>query len=134
MKIRPEDGTILFANGTISRGLSMKQFLASDPGRNAKETIVSQDRRHYEFDPEAGVGATIFFQREGVDRIFLVMSMPSDAAREWTEELELQRKTIHNAWLESELGKPPYVYSWGQVVSDYDARSCSSEIIVVYER
>ena len=96
--------------------------------------MISQDRRHYEFDPEAGIGATIFFQGDGVDRIFIVMSLPSDAAREWTEELELQRKRIHDAWLESELGKPPYSYAWGQVTSDYDARSCSSEIIVVYER
>ena len=134
MKIRPQDGTIFFAKGSVGRDLSVKQFLASDLGQSAKETIVSQERRHYEFEPEAGIGATIFFQDGGVDRIFLVMSMPSDAAREWTEDLELRRKTIHSAWLESELGKPPYVYSWGQVVSDFDARSCSSEIIVVYER
>ena len=134
MKIRSDNGTILFANGTVSRDLTMRKFVASDLGQSAKETIVSQDRRHYDFDPEAGIGATIFFLGERVDRIFIVMSLPSAATREWTEELELRRKTIHNTWLESELGKPPYDFEWGRVTSEYDARSCSSEIIVVYER
>ena len=134
MKISSKDGTIHFAKGIVSRDLSLPQFIGSSLGRSAKETISNTDRRHYEFDPETGISATVFFQGEALDRVLLMMSMPSDSAKIWTEELELQRKAVHDNWLESELGEPPHEYGWGRVVSDYDARGCVSEIIVVYER
>ena len=134
MKISSKDGTIHFANGIVSRDLSLPQFIGSSLGRTAKETISKKDRRHYEFDPETGISATVFFQDEALDRVLLMMSMPSDSAKIWTEELELQRKAVHDNWLESELGEPPHEYPWGRVVSDYDARGCVSEIIVVYDR
>jgi len=69
-----------------------------------------------------------------MDRVFVLMSIPSDKGNEWTEQLELTRKAKHDSWLRAELGEPPYDYAWGNVTSDYDPRGCASEIIVSYAK
>jgi hypothetical protein len=134
MKIRAADGSIVFTTCGLGSDTSLERFVRSEAGRRAKATVVNEERRHYEFDPEPGVGAIIFFRGAAIDRIHLTMSLPSDSAREWSERRELQRKTMHDAWLRTELGEPPYAYKWGRVTSDYDAHGCASEIIVVYDR
>ena len=62
------------------------------------------------------------------------MEIPTDKTGEWTRELELERKALHDQWLRRELGKPPYRYSWGTVASELDEKGVVSEIIVGYER
>ena len=133
MNINSVDGSITFASGPICRDTKRTEFLESPIGNSAKNECVNGNRSNYEFDPEPGVRGTIFFSNDRLDRVFLMMSMPSDARREWTEQLELARKANHDQWLAAELGRPPYEYSWGRVVSDFDPRGCASEIIVVYE-
>ena len=107
-------------------------FLGTKLGRDAKEELVNEDWRHYRIEPESGIVGTIFFKGERLDRVFLLMEIPSDKGKEWTEQLELERKAKHDSWLRSELGRPPYDYAWGNVTSDYDPRGCVSEIIVTY--
>lgn len=61
------------------------------------------------------------------------MEIPSDKdPNGWTEAHELERKSLHDAWLLREIGKPPYIYPWGSISSEYDAKGCVSEIIVTY--
>ncbi len=108
------------------------QFLDSSLGKNAKETLVNNERRHYEFDPEPGVAGTAFFQNNRLERVFLMMSLPSDKSKHVSEALELERKARHDAWLRDQLGPPPHEFPWGTATSDYDSRDCSSEIIVTY--
>ena len=50
----------------------------------------------------------------------------------WSEQQELNRKAEHDSWLASELGSPPYQYSWGEIESTYDQRTGSSLISVRY--
>jgi len=63
-----------------------------------------------------------------------MMDTPSDRPDQWSEQVELERKRDHDVWLRRELGEAPNRYDWGRVVSDYDARSCASNIIVYYRR
>jgi hypothetical protein len=62
------------------------------------------------------------------------MTFSNDRAREWSAELELERKAKHDQWLREELGEPPYRYDWGRVASEFDPKGLASEIIVVYEK
>jgi hypothetical protein len=50
----------------------------------------------------------------------------------WSEEKELEKKAKHDAFLVQYLGKPPYKYKWGEVSSQYDPRSGSSDVTIQY--
>jgi hypothetical protein len=58
----------------------------------------------------------------------------------WSEKREKQRKKKHDALLEKTLGPPThsdvvgahYELPWGQVLSSFDPRSASSEVVVSY--
>jgi len=132
VKISVFNGSISFEGGTIQLSHDRAQFLGSPLGKHAKEEFVNEGWRHYRIEPESGIVGTIFFKGERLDRVFLLMEIPSDKSKEWTEQLELERKAKHDSWLRSELGKPPYDYAWGSVTSDFDPRGCVSEIIVTY--
>jgi hypothetical protein len=134
MKIGAFDGAVSFASGEIKRHMDRAQFLGSAIGRSAQERLANDNWFHYHIEPEGGIAGTVLFRDDSIDRIFLTMRLPSDDTKQWSVEHELERKAKHDAWLQNELGRPPYSYSWGSVTSDYDARGCSSEIIVVYER
>jgi hypothetical protein len=134
MKIDTIDGTIRFTGGEIRPEMDRALFLDSASGKSAKERLVNDEWRQYQIEPEVGIVGGILFKDDKIERIFLTMRMPSDSSKRWSVEGELQRKAKHDEWLRMELGSPPYRYSWGNVVSDYDARACASEIIVVYDR
>ncbi len=134
MRISTIDGIVSFSSGSIGAAGNRAEFLKSSLGRTVKSEKVHGSKYQYDFDPEVGVSATAFFDGEQLDRIFLMMSMPSDAEGEWTEALELGRKAKHDNWLTQQLGNVPYEYKWGSITSDFDPRGCSSEIIIMYDR
>jgi hypothetical protein len=134
MKIDIFRGTLQFERGDIRRTLNMAEFLETPIGQTAKKGLVNESWTHYDFDPEEGVLGTVLFDGQVIDRIFLVMRLNGDSPDNWSVELELERKAMHERWLERELGKPPYSYAWGRVVSEFDPKGLASEIIVVYER
>jgi hypothetical protein len=134
MKIGVLDGSISFARGIILRGQNRERFLATDLGRNATQELVNKEWWHVAIKPEPGIAATLIFKMDCLDMVLLLMTIPEDSSEEWTPELELKRKAVHDLWLRSELGPPPYQYAWGQLASEFDAKGCVSEIIVAYGR
>ena len=134
MKIGRFDGTVEFSSGEIRRTWDRAQFLSSPVGSESKTGLQNEDWRHYDIKPEAGLAGSVLFKGDELQKIFLMTSMPSDQSGEWTVERELERKVIHDRWLRGELGNPPWNYSWGKVVSEFDAKSVASEIIIVYDR
>jgi len=134
MRISIFDGTVSFEHGSIRRSFDRAQFLESPVGRSAKESLANEDWKHYEIDPETGVAGTVLFKGDDIDRIFLAMRMDTDDSGEWTVEHEFERKAKHEQWLRKELGRAPYRYHWGRVVSEFDPKGLASEIIIVYER
>jgi hypothetical protein len=132
MKINVTDGSITFERGAIQAGTNRSRFLDTPLGREAVNDFVNESWRHYRIEPEPGIVASIYFNGECMDRVFLLMTIPSDDSNEWTEQHEHERKAIHDAWLHVELGEPPFEYIWGKVVSEFDDRACISEIIVTY--
>ncbi|MEX0733035.1 MAG: hypothetical protein WD051_00195 [Steroidobacteraceae bacterium] len=132
MKINTTDGSIAFPSGTIRPSHDRDAFAASMVDATPREVFTNEDWRHFDVDPEPGIKLTVFFKGHRMDRVFVLMSIPSDKASEWTEQLELARKAKHDSWLRAEIGDPPYDYRWGSVTSDYDPRGCVSEIIITY--
>ena len=134
MKIHPDSGVIEFPGGTIGPTTSLARFLASQVGESSKGTLTNAQRKHFGLEPEPDIGATVLFDGDTIDRVLIAMKVPSDAANDWSERVEQDRKLRHDTWLRANLGDPPYEYVWGHVGSEDDSKGCASAIIVVYER
>jgi hypothetical protein len=132
MKIDAVNGSVTFASGTLGPQIDRMAFLSSPVGTTAKNVLENAGYVHLSFRAETNVHATALFKHDRLDRLFLLMAIPSDDATEWTEAHELERKSVHDKWLRQELGEPPYEYTWGSIVSEYDAKGCESEIILTY--
>lgn len=134
MKIDVINGSVTFASGTIGPRMDRTAFLNSTVGAAAAKVIENADYIHLHFHPEPGVHASALFKEDRLQRLFVLMIMPTDDASAWTEAHELERMVVHDDWLRRELGSPPYEYAWGSVVSEYDAKGCESEIILTYAK
>ena len=94
--------------------------------------LVNAGFTNYDISPEPDLTGSVMFKDDRLQRVFLLMRIPTDDSGEWTAELEQGRKSKHDEWLRAELGAPPYEYPWGSVTSEFDPRGCASDIIVCY--
>jgi hypothetical protein len=134
MKIGIFDGSVEFEGGTIRRSEPRAAFLATSLGREVTQERVNEKWWHVTVKPEPGIVATLIFEVDTLETVLIAMEIPTDRTGEWTRELELQRKSVHDAWLRRELGAPPYKFAWGTVASELDEKGVASEIIVAYGR
>jgi hypothetical protein len=132
MRIRVSDGSLAFEDGVIQRTDERETFLATQLGKSAKVKLVSNEWWHITVAPESGVSAKLLFRGDRLKQVYLVIKMDSDVSEEWTKELEIRRKGLHDKWLAQEIGAPPYRYAWGCIDSEFDQKACVSEIIVTY--
>lgn len=132
MKIDSESGSIVFAKGTIGAGMRRADFLKSSLGPISKQRVMGDNWTHHDFEPETGIHCSASFDDGRLDHVFILIDHPSEKVDQPAEALELERKSLHDAWLLKELGPPPYEYLWGKIVSEYDNRGCASEIIIRY--
>jgi hypothetical protein len=122
----------------VNKGLTKAEFLKS----NLFKDVLSEQTfafTSYYLKPQL-IGCkrfaiVLYFNNNNLID-FLTLSMTSDenipSWDSWSEFDELKKKDEHDKWLESNIGKPPYKYSWGDISSDYDPRSGSSIITVRY--
>jgi hypothetical protein len=132
MKIQVVDGSVAFPDGNIIRHMDRQTFLQSQIAKSSKVAVANEPWVTYNFTPEPGVSCNAIFKNDCLQQLFLLMSMPTDDPSQWTADREHERKRKHDEWLRMELGSPPYNYSWGSVVSEFDPRGCVSDIIVTY--
>ena len=135
-----ENGNIQFMNKSliIRRWLSKDEFLYSDLFAD----VIKQDDYNYTrfyLKPQLMDNKKFFvallFNPEG--RLSIVsLSLSTDdiipSWENWSEERELNNKSLNDKWLRKSIGKPPYNYSWGTIDSSYDPRSASSSIVIAY--
>lgn len=134
MKIHVSDGNIEFACGGVSRGLRAADFLASPLGSGAEVVVESLPYVTYRIRPEPGIAVSLMFEAQELRDVGWAMDLPGEVASDWSVETEIRRKKLHDDWLASELGTPPYRYPWGSVHSSYDDKGCASDIIVAYAK
>jgi len=132
MKIEIFDGSVAFAEGIIGRRLDRRTFLRSRIGESSKEVVVNGPWITYNFRPETGVACNAIFKSDRLQQLSLMLHLPSDDTGGWSDEAERERQVLHDEWLRSELGKPPYLYAWGRVESSIDPRDGFSDIVLHY--
>lgn len=86
--------------------------------------------------------ASLTFHAARLEQVRLSLhDEPSSASwDEWSEKGEKKKQAKHDAWLRKTLGAATrsdeigvhYEYQWGQVLSSFDSRSASSDVVLSY--
>lgn len=131
MKIDPVLGIVSFPGIAIGPHLSRQEFLQTPLGSSAKPGVVNAGWVTLHTQPEPQIHASLAFKDDLLIKLSAAMLMSTGEA-DWDRECELRRKALHDDWLKSELGNPPYEYSWGTVDSCFDEKGMSSGIVVIF--
>ena len=132
MKVDTAIGRIEFDRGVLDRGTQRAQFLQSSLGENAEMLVENGPHATYRIRPEPGIAAKVRFEGARLRTVSWQLELPPEKERDWSEVNELERKHLHDNWLSTAFGMPPYRYAWGGLESDYDSKGCASSIILRY--
>ena len=123
---------------SIGPGYPEAKFLGSRLARQAKALSRSPPRSSYrtarQLISDRTFRVTLHFHNGKLASVELFEVGAESKAfwNDWSHREEEERKASHDAWLESILGAPPYVYPWGQVTSETDPAGGYSCIVVRY--
>lgn len=131
MKIDPVLGIVSFPGIAIGPQLRRQEFLRTPLGSSAKLGVVNAGWVTLHTQPEPQIHASFAFKDDLLIKLNAAMLM-STGEVDWDRECELRRKALHDSWLKSELGNPPYEYSWGTIDSCFDEKGMSSGIVVIF--
>ncbi|NOY40999.1 MAG: hypothetical protein GXP26_04060 [Planctomycetes bacterium] len=135
-------GNITIHNTAIAIGppLTRDDFLASALGRNAPINVENESYCSYNARIAAGdlmplpADLTLYFYHQQLESLSIVASDDRFGASwdDWSEEKELSRKQFHDLWLADIAVSANAYFLWGQLSSDYDAKSGFSAIHLRY--
>lgn len=135
-------GNITIRNIAIAVGpsLTREEFLASSLGNNA--TVCVDNEPYCSFDTLVSAddlmpleaGLRLYFRDQRLDAVSIVASDGRFGVSwdDWSEEKELARKRFHDEWLADHRVATNVDFPWGQVSSNYDAKSGFSSIHLRY--
>lgn len=122
----------------IGARFSRREFLASPLAEDS--SVVVRNEPYCSF--RAGsyeisglqLALDLRFRGERLEAVSLVYSAEEFGSSwsDWSEDKELKRKRIHDAWLVSATGSASRSYEWGEIRSDFDAKSGGSKIVIRY--
>lgn len=121
-----------FPGITIGPHVSRQEFLQTKLGAAAKLGVVNAGWVTLIIQPEPDIYAGLVFKDDRLVKLDVSMVMPSGEVGDYDRACELRRQAYHDAWLKSELGKPPYEYLWGRVLSWFDEKSVLSDIVIFF--
>jgi hypothetical protein len=134
MRIDTGNGAMIFSGGSVGPALTRDDFLASSLATDARAAVVNEPWITFEFWPEPMVAASAVFKDSTIVELRFMIAETGDHEAPWSEQHEIQRKSIHDEWLSAQLGSGPHNFPWGSIESDFDPRSLCSQIIVRYGR
>jgi hypothetical protein len=124
----------------IGSRFTRQQFLASALAEHAR--ILVQNEPYCSFSAGSyeltglSLGLSLWFYGEQLESIGLFHDAKElgSSWSDWSEEKELKRKQIHDQWLLTLTGHASHFYAWGEIWSDFDAKSGASSIVIRYSR
>jgi len=135
-------GNISIQNADIAIGPSLTRddFLASAVGRDAPINVENEPYCSYNVRIPAGdlmtlpAGLTFYFYHKQLESLSIVASDHRFGTSwdDWSETKELERKRFHDLWLADTAGAANAHFPWGQLSSDYDAKSGLSAVHLRY--
>jgi hypothetical protein len=137
--INPDTGELLFSVPGVVLGPSLKRFETSEASALSKARGIPEHDRGFLWSPgelpwrNQLFIVTVHFVgwTTAAIQVNLSASGPITSWETWSEESELRTKAAHDALLSEVLGERRS-FSWGNVSSAYDQRSCNSSIFISY--
>ena len=112
--------------------MSRQEFLQTTLGKSATVGVVNDGWVTLYVKPEPGLHGSLMYKNDRLMRLGVEMELPPEEDKAWDHATEMNRKAKHDAWLQSELGRPPYEYLWGSVDSSFDEKGFSSHITITF--
>ena len=123
MRIGIFDGSIEFEGGSIRRKVSRQSSLTllwgAKLGRNSSTGsggILPSSRNMESF-------RRLFLRSNTLETVLIAVGIPTDKTGEWTRELELERKSMHDAWLRASLENHPTFTRGAQWLRNWTKRA-----------
>lgn len=125
---------IISRNWEFGPDFTLGKFHDSESFKLAKK--VSETSTQYQVHmqhPDAWHSYFILsFRGENLAKALLGFSKRELRWADWSLENERERKKIHDSYLLTQLGSPPYISPWGRVVSVIDPRNQEAYIKIEY--
>ena len=132
MNISAETGALTFATGTVEPRLDRAVFLEMTLAKSAERIPGGTDWQNFRFNPEPDVFASAYFNDGKLKNVSLAFRLLGEVMTPWGSNCEQERRLRHEAWLRSQLGKPPYIFVWGEVFATSDLWTSDQYIDVRY--
>lgn len=133
VRIGPQTGEFILGEQRFTPQLNEAEYLRSVAAKSSKKLRGSGSRQ--QVSSELEIGLTLGFARTGpLQRISAQFVKIGLRGSTWSKALEDQIKSFHDAWLKEQLGKPPYQFTWGKVISVIEPHWYSANIIIDYMR
>lgn len=143
MFIKSVDGEIIIEEEVLSPHLKLSEFKESKLfskvveitnnkpwcSYNLKDKKIKIDGKIYY------MSIMIYFKDQKINSMDIVLNEKSINKSDWStwdEKSEHSAKLFYDDLLRKEYGEPPYLYPWGEIISDYDERDGTSSIFVRY--
>ncbi|MCP3921655.1 MAG: hypothetical protein GY714_03625 [Desulfobacterales bacterium] len=125
----------------ITSSLKENDFLNSGIGQKAILSVKNEGYSSYTFGPykiksDNFYFLLIFYSGE-IHSVYMELSDLNDKIDYGADDKEsalIKANKIHENWLLSNLGLPPYFYSWGSIDSAYDKKGWSAFIVLSYKQ
>jgi len=133
-----KNGIVMISGEHINPGLSEQDFLRSfhnaDPHFEGKNDGYTRYRCGGMLEDGLNCAFMLIFYNGILEWMICkpVWLAAPTTWHDWSETEERKIKALNDDLLKKYLGPPPYVYDWGTIESDYDARSGSSSIVIHY--
>lgn len=132
--IHKQSGAIVVAGNTIIGSLDETVFAESSLGQKATRMHSTGGWVIYSKIQSEGVGLVLRFLDGKLAEVNLAFANPDSDWNSWSEAKEESAKSVHDNWLASQLGEPPYIFNWGNVESLQDQRAGCSLILIRYKK
>lgn len=131
-----ETGIIQIDDTTLYPGYTLTEFEKSPLCSNVSYEMINPPYKSYYIGKHI-IGKyefwiVLYFYEDALWRIDIGIDNGITEWSEWTEELELKRKSEHDRILKS-YGLPHWsTFAWGEIQSLYDPRTPESSILITY--
>lgn len=124
LRIDAESGRFEFEGFALSKETTRKEFLSAVSDRGV-ETLGTFYRV---FSGDWAV--LVLFDESRLSMLRFAIGEPGRTWDDWTVERERENMKTHEAFLQAQLGGPPYEFQWGTMGSAHDEKAGDASIWV----
>src|SRR5262245_36902594 len=130
MRIESSTGLLFFAGVSIGPNCDPEAVVTNVKNVAIIPAGTSNDWQTLSFEAEPHAFVSAHFLNGRLKLISLVLLQPHESMTPWGWDGEDARRVYHDGWLREQLGKPPYLFHWGEVSSEFSPTSGLNEICI----